>query len=224
MAQDVAVHSVAAVGDGSEIARGASVRRRQEVDEPELLAELRAAQGGDDAAFGALYRAVQPGMLRYLRVLAGEDAEDVASEAWLQIAKGISKFRGDVDGFRGWATTVARNRALDQLRRQRRRPLTEDAVTELTGVPARDDTAGAAVDSVATDKALALIARLPRDQAEAVLLRVVVGLDAPGAARVLGKRPGAVRTAAYRGLRNLAEFLEEAGVTHSQASTLKDMR
>ena len=55
------------------------------------------------------------------------------------------------------------------------------------------------------DAALALIARLPRDQAEAVLLRVVVGLDAKAAAKVLGKRAGAVRTAAHRGLRALAE-------------------
>lgn len=69
-----------------------------------------------------------------------------------------------------------------------------------------------------------MIARLPRDQAEAVLLRVVVGLDAKAAARVLGKRPGAVRTAAYRGLRKLAEQLATAGVTNSEASTLKDMR
>jgi RNA polymerase sigma-70 factor (ECF subfamily) len=36
-----------------------------------------------------------------------------------------------------------------------------------------------------------------------------MGLDAASAAEVLGKRPGAVRTAAYRGLRKLASFLEE---------------
>jgi RNA polymerase sigma-70 factor (ECF subfamily) len=194
------------------------------VDDSELLGQLRAAQGGDEAAFRVLYRAVQPGMLRYLRVLAGEDAEDVASEAWLQIANGISSFRGDVDGFRGWTATIARNRALDHLRRQRRRPLADDAAEELAELPARENTADAAVESMATDAALALIARLPRDQAEAVVLRVVVGLDATAAARVLGKRPGAVRTAAYRGLRKLAEYLEEAGVTYSQASTLKDVR
>ena len=54
-----------------------------------------------------------------------------------------------------------------------------------------------------------LIARLPQDQAEAVVLRVVVGLDAKSAAEVLGKRPGAVRTAAHRGLQRLAELLGE---------------
>jgi RNA polymerase sigma-70 factor, ECF subfamily len=56
---------------------------------------------------------------------------------------------------------------------------------------------------------------LPPDQAEAVLLRAVLGLDAQTAARILGKRPGAVRTAAYRGLRTLARELDarELGVT-----------
>ena len=57
--------------------------------------------------------------------------------------------------------------------------------------------------------ALELIATLPRDQAEAVLLRAVVGLDAVSAGKVLGKRPGAVRVAAHRGLRALGRRLDE---------------
>jgi RNA polymerase sigma-70 factor (ECF subfamily) len=63
---------------------------------------------------------------------------------------------------------------------------------------------------VSTESAIALIAELPRDQAEAVLLRVVVGLDAESAGKVLSKRAGAVRTATYRGLRRLASRLEQA--------------
>lgn len=158
-----------------------------------------------------LYRSTQPALLRYLRVLVGGDAEDVASEAWLQIARDLPSFRGDADGFRGWATTIARNRAMDHLRHQRRRPIVDGPLDELPEPSGPDDTAESAVDAVSTDAALALIARLPRDQAEAVLLRVVMGLDAAGAARVLGKRPGAVRTAAHRGLRKLAEYLEQPG-------------
>ncbi|MFE0516760.1 sigma factor-like helix-turn-helix DNA-binding protein, partial [Streptomyces sp. NPDC058964] len=71
---------------------------------------------------------------------------------------------------------------------------------------------------------LRLLRELPQDQAEAVLLRVVVGLDGPAAARVLGKRPGAVRTAAYRGLKRLARRLGAddgtAGVTGDRPRTL----
>jgi len=67
----------------------------------------------------------------------------------------------------------------------------------------RLDVEGEALGLVSTAEALQLIASLPPDQAEAVLLRAVVGLDAKTAGRVLGKRPGAVRTAAYRGLKAL---------------------
>src|SRR5437899_13045651 len=101
-------------------------------------------------------------------------------------------------------------RALFPLSRRRRRPRPSFQFEQLADRPGDDDTAGSALDALGSDAARALIARLPRDQAEAVLLRVVIGLDAPAAGRVLGKRPGAVRTAAYRGLRRLATFLEHS--------------
>jgi RNA polymerase sigma-70 factor (ECF subfamily) len=53
-----------------------------------------------------------------------------------------------------------------------------------------------------------------------VLLRVVAGLDGPTAARVLGKRPGAVRTAAHRGLKRLARQLGAKSVTDERPRTL----
>ncbi|MFJ7159458.1 RNA polymerase sigma factor [Streptomyces sp. NPDC101118] len=173
-------------------------------DDAALRHAVERAQAGDDDAFADAYRIVQPGLLGYLRGLVGEDAEDVASDAWLEIARDLGRFRGDGAGFRGWTATIARHRALDHLRRVRSRPrpaLLEPDVLEL---PAQRDTAGEALEAVSTAQALEMIAELPRDQAEAVLLRVVVGLDGPAAGRVLGKRPGAVRSAAHRGLRRLA--------------------
>jgi RNA polymerase sigma-70 factor, ECF subfamily len=181
-----------------------------------LVGALAGARRGDGEAFRVLYRETQPRLLRYLRALVGEDAEDVASETWLHIARDLHGFAGEgdsgVDGFRGWAATIARHRALDHLRRQARRPPPVLVpADDLAWLAAGDDTAAAAVDAVSTDAAVRLIASLPRDQAEAVLLRVVLGLDAARAAAVLGKRPGAVRTAAYRGLRTLARHLEQPG-------------
>ena len=64
------------------------------------------------------------------------------------------------------------------------------------------------LEQAATRAAIELIASLPKEQAEAVLLRVVVGLDTQSAAQVLGKRPGAVRVAAHRGLKSLARSLD----------------
>lgn len=183
-------------------------------DDAELTTAVYAAQNGDEAAFRAVYRTVHPRLLGYVRTLvADSDAEDVTSEAWLQIARDLSRFSGDADRFRGWAARIARNRALDHVRLRGRRPAIGGDESELTGLPAGTDTADEALESLGTGRTMALISRLPTDQAEAVVLRAVVGLDAKSAARVLGKRPGAVRTAAHRGLRKLAELLEESGGT-----------
>lgn len=171
----------------------------------------RAGPAGDEEAFSEVYRIVHPGLLGYLRGIVGEDAEDVASDAWLETARDLGRFRGDGAGFRAWTATIARHRALDHLRRVRSRPRPSRFEQDLSELPAAGDAAGEALDALSTERALALIAGLPRDQAEAVLLRVVVGLDGPSAARVLGKRPGAVRSAAHRGLNRLAKQLTGRG-------------
>lgn len=181
-------------------------------DDAELTAAVREAQSGDEAAFRVVYRAVHPRLFGYVRTLVADaDAEDVTSEAWLQIARDLSRFSGDADRFRGWAARIARNRALDHIRLRGRRPATGGDESELAGLPAGTDTADEALEALGTGRTMELISRLPADQAEAVVLRAVVGLDAKSAAQVLGKRPGAVRTAAHRGLRKLAELLEERG-------------
>lgn len=182
----------------------------------ELSEAIQAASEGRDEGFRTLYRVVQPGLLRYLKVLVGPDAEDVASETWLQVVRDLRNFKGDGDAFRRWAVTIGRHRAMDHLRRHQRRPsiaMPVEALTELTG---GDDTENSAIETLTTEDALDLIASLPRDQAEAVLLRVVVGLDAASAAQVLGKKSGAVRTAAYRGLKRLAERLNGRDPGHGQ--------
>ncbi|MFE2036327.1 RNA polymerase sigma factor [Streptomyces scopuliridis] len=190
-------------------------------DDAELTAAVLAAQDGDEDAFRTVYRAVHPRLLGYLRTLVGEpDAEDVASEAWLQIARDLDRFTGDADRFRGWAARIARNRALDHIRMRGRRPAIGADETELTGKAADSDTADEAMEALSTGRTMALIAQLPQDQAEAVVLRVVVGLDAKSAAKTLGKRPGAVRTAAHRGLKRLAELLaaDDDSPEHPKAS------
>jgi RNA polymerase sigma-70 factor, ECF subfamily len=177
----------------------------------DLTVAVAGAQRGDSDSFRVLYRDTQPRLLRYLTYLAGSDAEDIASETWLQATRDLHSFQGDYENFRGWITTIARHRALDHLRRHSRQPAVPVPVEDLDIFAAADDTADRAIESITTDDALQLIAALPRDQAEAVLLRAIVGLDARTAASITGKRPGAVRTAAYRGLRTLATRLKADG-------------
>jgi RNA polymerase sigma-70 factor (ECF subfamily) len=196
---------------------------------PDLDAALDAARGGDEGGFGLLYRTIQPALLRYVATIVGADAEDVTAEAWLQIARDIRDFSGDLDNFRGWAATIARHRALDHLRRTKSRPASAAVIDLDFELAATDDPAALAIEQVDGDSALNLIATLPPDQAEAVRLRVILGLSAEDAAKALGKRPGAVRTNTHRGLKALAAKLQAAekncpqGVTSARSDALKGM-
>ncbi|MBB0247258.1 sigma-70 family RNA polymerase sigma factor [Streptomyces alkaliphilus] len=183
----------------------------------ELTAAVLAAQRGDERAFVHVFRAVHPRLLGYVRTIVAEsDAEDVTSEAWLHISRDLGRFRGDADRFRGWANRIARNRALDHLRARGRRPMDLVDDTSLIERAGPGDTAEEALAAVGTARTFALLGRLPREQAEAVALRSVMGLDARRAAGVLGSRPGAVRTATHRGLRRLAELMEDGEVRTRQ--------
>ena len=187
-------------------------------EEARMLASLSAARAGNSIAFEAIYRALAPRLARYARGLVGQDAEDVAAEAWLQIVRDLHKFDGDWDAFRGWAARIVRNRAIDHLRAAARRPSRAATVEVLLERAAAENTEGAVEEALSTADAIDLIASLPPDQAEAVLLRAVVGLDAKAAGAVLGKRAGAVRVAAHRGLRTLAERLRTSNSNASDAA------
>ena len=174
---------------------------------PELLA---AAQGGDEQAFAVLWRELQPAVLRYLRVAAPLAAEDLAADTWVSVIRRLQQFRGDEGAFRAWVFTVARHRAIDWRRQAARRPTTLVPVERLAERPAPDDPVAQVLEGQSTRAALALVAELPPDQAEVVALRVLGGLEVAEVARIVGKRPGAVRVLAHRGLRRLAERVEAA--------------
>lgn len=172
---------------------------------------LRAAQAGDEEAFVRLFRGVQPVLLRYLTALGGPLAEDAAADAWVNVVRGLKDFSGDEAGWRAWVLTIGRARLVDAQRRAARTPIPVDVEDELADRAAADDVLAAAQELVSTEAAVALVRRLPQDQAEAVLLRHLAGLDVATAARVLGKTPAAVRVCTHRGLRRLADLLARDG-------------
>jgi RNA polymerase sigma-70 factor (ECF subfamily) len=174
---------------------------------PEFPAVLSAAARGDEEAFGRLWHDLQPRVLRYFAVVSPAAAEDLASETWLGVVRGIERFRGTEPAFRAWVFTIARHEALDRWRRAAHRPTEDLAVDGLMERVAPDDPAAAAVEGFSTRAALAVVATLPADQAEAIVLRVVTGLDVDRVAAIMDKRPGTVRVLTHRGLRRLAERL-----------------
>ena len=170
----------------------------------DLGGALARAQSGDEAGFLELWQQLQPRLLRYLRILNCTDADDVASETWLQVVRDLPKFRGGDEDFRRWLFTVGRHRAIDDARARKRRPTIP--MPETIAAVADDDLVEDQVlHSLSVRKAVRLLAALPVEQAEAVALRVLAGLDTSAVAGILGKSPGAVRVALHRGLRTLAD-------------------
>jgi RNA polymerase sigma-70 factor (ECF subfamily) len=168
---------------------------------------LAAAQAGDERAFTELFRATQPAVLRYLRVVAGARHEDLAGETWVQVVRGLKSFSGDEPAaFRAWVLSIARHRWLDEQRARARRP--EEPMADIPDQPGRQDAADGAMAVITTESAVSLIARLPRDQAEVVFLRFVADLDVATTAELTGKPAGNVRVLAHRGLKKLRQLLE----------------
>jgi RNA polymerase sigma-70 factor (ECF subfamily) len=172
---------------------------------------LASAIAGDSTAFTRLWRDHQPILLRYLRVLAGDQADDIAAETWVDVVRRLGSFRGDEAGFRGWLVTIARHKLIDHRRRESRRP--ERLVADYTGIEpvTTQDGERILIDQLSTEAALRLIATLPSDVAEMVALRVIADLEVAEVARIVGRRPGTVRVAVHRGLQRLAgQLLTEA--------------
>ncbi len=160
---------------------------------------LDRAKDGDRAALGDIWERYQPLMLRYLRGCGSRDAADVASSVWIEVAKGLKRFRGDAGDFRRWLLTIARRRHIDEIRRQSRRQQ----------VPMTDEHAPVVHDRDVSDldRALQMIRRLNDDQREAVLLRYLADMDVSEIAQVMGKSEGNVRVLVHRGLQRLQELM-----------------
>jgi RNA polymerase sigma-70 factor, ECF subfamily len=140
------------------------------------------------------------------------DGEDLASETWLDAVAGLDRFQGNEWAFRRWLFTIARRRLIDHRRRGerlRRTPTSLDAFAQRSGP---DDTEAAVFAANETEVALARIAALPPGQAEVVLLRILAGFEVADVAKIVGKKPGAVRVLQHRALQRLAEQLARDGM------------
>jgi RNA polymerase sigma-70 factor (ECF subfamily) len=189
-------------------------------DFPQLL---RRAQHGDQAAFSELFRDTQPLVLRYLSTLTAPSlVEDIASEAWVSVIQGLGRFTdNDIHGFHAWVITMARRRWIDEVRRRTRRPDVPSGPEAFADLLTHNTVEDALDQRLGTDEAIKLLELLPRDQAEVVALRAVVGLDVERVAEIVGKSPGAVRVLSHRGLRRLARILDPA-VTQTALSAVED--
>ena len=164
---------------------------------------LRAAQAGVPWAVEAIYRDLHPSVLAFLRHRAPQDAEDLAADVFIGVAQGIVRFQGSEARFRSWVFTIAYRRLADLRRRAGRcriEPSPLEVIAEHATVADAEHDGMLAID---TRSALARIAALPAAQAEVILLRVVADLSVDEVARIVERRPEAVRALQHRALRRL---------------------
>jgi RNA polymerase sigma-70 factor (ECF subfamily) len=183
---------------------------------PKVHDVIERARAGDAEALGMLWRAHQHLVLRYLRGRGTPDPDDVASTVWIDVARSISRFDGDAQEFRRWLFTIAARRRVDAVRRVGRRAAGE-ARAAGRAPDLADDPADAAEQAGGVGRALRLIGRLPDDQAEAVLLRVLGDLSVTEVAEIMHRREGHVRVLVHRGLAKLSQL----AVTERSAAAME---
>ncbi len=163
---------------------------------------LTLARAREEVAFAELWRWLHPPLVRWLKVVASNDVEDIESEVWLSVTRSLASFTGDANDFRGWVFTIARRRAIDGGRRRQRQPATSSL----------EDLDVAAIGEMrsiedGTEAALSMLRLLTPEQGEVLALRVIVGMSVRETAAIVGRTEGAVRVLCHRGLRTLARQL-----------------
>jgi RNA polymerase sigma-70 factor (ECF subfamily) len=171
---------------------------------------LRAATGGDEPSWQALYSWLAPQVLGFLRAGRVSDPEDVLGDVFLEVARRISQFRGDERGFRAWVFTIARARRVDGIRREvRHREVPSDLVAH-EAVSADIDVEGEALALVGLDELLSLLDHLTDDQSEVLILKAIGGWSAREVGEITGRSTGSVEQLQHRATRALRELLAEA--------------
>ena len=173
---------------------------------PEVLA---AAQAGAGWAFEVLYRDLAPAVTGYLRLQGAAEPDELASETFIGIFHGLAAFRGDEAGLRGWVFTIARQRLVDDWRRQGRRPISVEDGADAPREYSRGDVEEEALVVMSSRTVHEVCARLPEDQRDVLLLRILGDLTLEQVAAVLGRTAPAVKALQRRALATLQSDIRD---------------
>jgi RNA polymerase sigma-70 factor (ECF subfamily) len=167
------------------------------------LAVARAKEG-DREALRFLYTRYCDNVYGYIRSIVRDDreAEDLTQNVFMKLMTAIVKYDDRGIPFSGWLLRMARNVALDHVRRHRAEP-TEDVLLS-TGADAHSER-GRGRD---IREALAC---LPQDQREVMVMRHVLGLTPPEIADLLGRTESSIHGLHHRGRRTLQDDLRRSG-------------
>lgn len=174
--------------------------------------DLAAAARGDQAALRRIYEDLAPAVHGYLRGHGAPEPEDATSEVFLAVFTRLDTVVGGAEGLRTLVFSVAHARLVDQLRRVARR------VPSVPYEQARDDRVAPSAEDVALRRdglarVESVLADLPDDYRDVVLLRVVADLGVAATATVMGRSEGAVKQLYRRALLALRDVVGDEGVT-----------
>ncbi|MCW2666664.1 MAG: polymerase, sigma-24 subunit, subfamily [Frankiales bacterium] len=180
----------------------------------ELAPLVAAAQQGDRTAVEELLAQLRPGVLRYCRARLGRtdgsygSADDVAQEVCMAVVTALPRYVDQGRPFAAFVYGIASHKVADAHRASfRDRSDPTETLPESVDTSAGPEEAALASDEAA--RARVLLARLPANQRELVLLRVVAGLSAEETGAALGMSAGAVRVAQHRALARLRALAQE---------------
>jgi RNA polymerase sigma-70 factor, ECF subfamily len=169
------------------------------------LTELAAM--GQPMAVDTLLRQIRPIVVRYCRARMGRisghyhAADDVAQEVCIAVLSALPRYRDIGRPFTAFVFGIAAHKVADAMRSAARLAVpTEDLPDSPDDRPGPEETAVAYLEA---ERARKLLARLPVNQRELLVLRVVSGLSAEETGHALGMSAGAVRVAQHRALARL---------------------
>jgi RNA polymerase sigma factor (sigma-70 family) len=171
--------------------------------EQTLVAEAKDAPATADLAFDRLYRSSRDDVYAYVAGLLRDEAaaEEVTAAAFERAYRKRNRFNPERGEPRAWLFGIARNAALDELRRRGRQ-------AELTAEPADLESPGAEEGAAHTERRLAVSAALARigpAERELIALKFFAGLENREIARVLGIGESNVGTKLHRAMTKLRE-------------------
>ena len=163
---------------------------------------LAAITQGDEAAMARLYsrhaKRIYSVALRVLRDRSS--AEDVLQDIFMQIWRKPTTFIANRGSLESWLGVVARNRAIDVIRRRRPSELVDDLP-----LPSRQNVAAEVEQSVTLDRVKQVVATLPQGQRRALELAFFQGLTHTEIAKETGDPLGTVKTRIRVGLKTLGK-------------------
>jgi RNA polymerase sigma-70 factor, ECF subfamily len=164
-----------------------------------------AARGGDVDAFGQLVRAYQADVWRLsLHLLRDRSlADDVTQECFVRAFRFMSTYKGR-SKFTTWLLSIARNCAVDEIRRSGRRRKIENEL--------RDTTSHSTSEPVSGIEVREALAELPMELREPVVLIDMLGLSYLEVAQVLRVPAGTVKSRVHRARTTLARRLTDDDV------------